>query len=56
MEEKKEWLEKVLNDASADVEAWPNWMKDGEHDLESARADAKSVEKKENNRRRSASA
>jgi hypothetical protein len=28
MDEKKDWLEKVLDDASAEVESWPNWLKD----------------------------
>jgi len=28
MNEKKGWLEKVLNDASADVKSWPNWLRD----------------------------
>jgi hypothetical protein len=30
MGDKKEWLEKVLDDASADVKSWPNWMKETE--------------------------
>jgi len=28
MDERKGWLERVLDDASADVESWPSWMKD----------------------------
>jgi hypothetical protein len=30
MDEKRGWLEKVLNDATADVESWPSWLKDNE--------------------------
>jgi hypothetical protein len=30
MDENKGWLEKVLNDASAEVKSWPNWLKDRE--------------------------
>lgn len=28
MDEKQGWLEKVLDDASADVESWPSWLRD----------------------------
>ena len=34
MEERKGWLEKVLDDASADVESWPKWMKDNDTEHE----------------------
>lgn len=27
MDERKNWLEKVLDDASADVATWPKWMR-----------------------------
>jgi hypothetical protein len=30
MDEKRGWLEKVLDDATADVESWPNWLRDDE--------------------------
>jgi hypothetical protein len=30
MDDKKKWLEKVLDDASAEVESWPDWLKDRE--------------------------
>ena len=26
--DKKGWLEKVLDDASADVKSWPSWLRD----------------------------
>jgi hypothetical protein len=56
MDEKKDWLEKVLDDASADVKAWPSWMKDDADGVKSPQTEAKSETKKDNNRRRSASA
>jgi hypothetical protein len=28
MDEKKPWLEKVLDDATAEVKSWPNWLRD----------------------------
>lgn len=28
MDEKQQWLEKVLDDASSEVKSWPNWLKD----------------------------
>jgi hypothetical protein len=30
MDEKRGWLEKVLDDVTADVESWPNWLRDDE--------------------------
>lgn len=56
MDEKKDWLKKVLNDASADVESWPNWMKDSPDDRKPTQVQAKGDEKKDNSRRRGASA
>jgi hypothetical protein len=28
MADSKGWLEKVLDEASADVKTWPNWLRD----------------------------
>ena len=30
----KEWLEEILEEASADVRTWPNWLKDNGVDME----------------------
>jgi hypothetical protein len=30
MDEKRGWLEKVLDDVTADVESWPTWLRDDE--------------------------
>jgi hypothetical protein len=30
MNEKQGWLQKVLDDASADVKSWPKWLRDAE--------------------------
>jgi hypothetical protein len=30
MDDRNRWLEKVLDDASAEVESWPDWLKDKE--------------------------
>ena len=30
MDNKRGWLEKVLDDATAEVKSWPNWLKNKE--------------------------
>lgn len=34
MDEKQQWLEKVLDDASSEVKSWPKWLKDKETEKE----------------------
>jgi len=34
MNEQKQWLEKVLDDASSEVKSWPNWLKDKQTEKE----------------------
>ena len=43
MDEKKMWLEKVLDDATAEVNSWPNWLKDRESEKQEDKQNARRV-------------
>jgi len=41
MDEKKLWLEKVLDDATAEVNSWPNWLRDREDEKQEDKRNAR---------------